>query len=214
MISGKAGPELWASAMATASRIEDYLPGRILLQPEDDPQIFVIDVNDPPFGTCWQAWAEAVQLGADFYDGDNDGVYSPIDKNGNGRWDFDEDRPDLLGDQTAWCVYHDGKPASDRRWGDTPRGLEIHQTLFGFRRFGPLGNTLFLRYRLINRGTTAAVMDSVFFSLWADTDLGDFTDDLVGCDTLRNSGFTWNDGPDGVFGENPPSFLSTSCRAR
>jgi hypothetical protein len=207
MISGKAGNEVWANAMAAADRVEDYLPGRVVPQPGDAPQIYVVDAQDPPFGECWQAWAEAVKLGADFHDGDGDGIYSPIDKNGNGVWDRNEDRPDILGHQTAWCVYHDGRPSVDRRWKDLPRGIEIQQTMFGFRSSGPLGNVLFLRYRIFNRGTIAAVMDSVFFSLWADGDLGVYYDDLVGCDTLRNGGFTWNDGPDDDFGANPPCFF-------
>jgi hypothetical protein len=29
---------------------------------------------------AWQDWKDAVDLGADFYDGDGDGVYNPVDK--------------------------------------------------------------------------------------------------------------------------------------
>ncbi|MDZ7765272.1 MAG: hypothetical protein U5K00_12725 [Melioribacteraceae bacterium] len=57
--------------------------------------IYVIESTDPDFGPSWQDWSDAVDLGADFYDGDGDGQYSPTDLNGNGEWDADEDRPDL-----------------------------------------------------------------------------------------------------------------------
>ncbi len=55
----------------------------------------------------WQEWIFAVEIGAEFYDGDNDGIYNPVDLNSNGEWDPDEDRPDIIGDQVAWCVFND-----------------------------------------------------------------------------------------------------------
>ncbi len=32
-------------------------------------------------------------------------------------------------------------------------------------------------------------------------------DDLVGCDTTIQAGFTYNDGPDTAYGNNPPAFF-------
>jgi len=52
-------------------------------------------------------------------------------------------------------------------------------------------------------------MDSVYFGVWEDADMGDATDDVVGCDTLLNSGFYYADEPDYQYGENPPAFFST-----
>lgn len=202
---------MWANGQATASRIQDYGPGRAIRTPNDDPQIYVVDGDSEPFGADWQAWADAVAMGADFYDGDGDGQYNPIDLNGNGRWDPNEDRPDLLGDLTAWCIYTDNIPSAQRRFSEVPpRGIDIQQSVFGFRSAGLLGNMLFIRYRIINSGRYEQQYDSVFFGVWADADLGGsggYTDDLVGCDTSLNAGFTWNDGPDPVYGGNPPCFL-------
>jgi hypothetical protein len=207
-LSGKAGDQVWCNAVAPASRIEDYLPGRVTPGPDDDNQIYVVDANDPPFGEAWQIWADAVKMGADFYDGDGDNAYNPVDKDNDGQWDSNEDRPDLLGDQTAWCVFNDSRRSADRRFvEEVQRGIEVQQTMFGFRSAGLLGNILFLRYRIFNRGTTAPVFDDCYFGLWQDPDIGGgsgYTDDLVGCDTLRNGGFTWNDGDDPTFGANPP----------
>lgn len=213
---------LWANAVATASRIQDYVPGPVGFDPNDPKnKLYIVRSDEEPFGESWQEWKTAVQLGADFYDGDKDGVYNPVDKNGNGVWDPDEDRPDLLGDETVWCVINDGKPAKDRRYTDVPPlGIEIHQTVFGFASSGLLGNMLFVRYKVINKNPDNKVLDSVYFSVWADPDLGDYTDDLVGCDVPesasgytktppegRNAGYVYNDGDDGEYGNNPPTYL-------
>ena len=52
-------------------------------------------------------------------------------------------------------------------------------------------------------------MDSVYFTAWADADLGIVhDDDLVGSDTLTNSGFTYNfDDDPGGFEEDVPAFF-------
>jgi hypothetical protein len=207
-LSGYSGTTLWANAVASASRVTDYLPGSCTLG--GNGGIYVIDKNDPAFGESWQTWKEAVAMGADFWDGDNDGVYDPVDKNGNGIWDNDEDSPDILGDQTAWFVINDGVLANRRRWVVEPQGVDLQQTIFGFRSAGSIGNMLFIRYRIINRGLKADVMDSVYFGIWADADIGGTTaydDDVVGCDTTLNAGFTYNDGPDNFFGVEAPCFL-------
>ena len=74
--------------MASASLIENYLPGNVGSN-QYDPRykIYVVKESDQPFGPSWQEWIFAVEIGAEFYDGDNDGVYNPIDLNGNGEWD-------------------------------------------------------------------------------------------------------------------------------
>jgi hypothetical protein len=68
-------------------------------------------------------------------------------------------------------------------------------------------NTIFVRYRIENTGLIAELLDSVYFSLWADPDLGNFLDDLVGCDTLINGGFVYQTEQDEQFEENTPSVI-------
>lgn len=213
---------LWANAVATASRVQDYRPGPVGSDPADPKnKLYIVRSDEEPFGASWQEWKDAVSLGADFYDGDKDGQYNPVDKNGNGQWDPDEDRPDLLGDETVWCVINDGIPARNRRYTDVePIGIEIHQTVFGFASSGLLGNMLFVRYKVINKNPDGEQLDSVYFSVWADPDLGDYTDDLVGCDVPdwasgyaktppegRNAGYVYNEGSDPQYGPNPPTYL-------
>lgn len=207
MLSGYSDGALWANAVASASRIYDYEPGAIGGDPSKNG-MYVVDRSDPPFGESWQIWKDAVSLGADFYDGDGDTIYNPVDKNGDGVWNPDEDAPDFLGDQTVWTVFNDNLAAPRRRWtAVNPQKIDIQQTMFGFRSAGAIGNMLFLRYRIINRNPAVPVMDSCFFAVWADPDLGAYTDDLVGCDTTLDAGYTWNDGPDDVFGAEAPTFF-------
>jgi hypothetical protein len=213
-LSGYSNGLLWANAVASASLVEDYLQG-----PFGDPnnynaQLYKLSSQDEHFGQSWQDWIDAVALGADFYDGDYDGIYDPDDKNLNGVWDTDEDRPDLLGDETLWCVYHDGVPSVQRRWITVePQGIEIRQTVFAYSTISELQNIIFIRYRIKNTGAVAYKMTDVYFGVWDDPDIGGATDDLVGCDTLLQSGFTYNDGPDAQYGNNPPSLFETFLSA-
>ena len=68
---------------------------------------------------------------------------------------------------------------------------------------------IFIKYSILNTGTVADVMDSVYFGIWEDADLGEAFDDMVGCDTLLQSGFVYNYQDDYLYGANPPSFFTT-----
>jgi hypothetical protein len=208
-LSGKTNGTLWANAVASASRTQDYVPGTVAGGRNDSKaQMYVLRASEGDFAPSWDEWRDAVKLGAYFYDGDGDGIYDPVDKNGNGKWDNTEDRPDLIGDETVWCVYNDAVDPALRNFNDvSPQGIEIRQTVFAFNTKSFVGNMIFLRYSIVNTGTVAPVMDSVYFGVWADPDLGDAYDDLVGCDTILNAGYVYNDGDDAQFGANPPTFL-------
>jgi len=208
-LSGLNNGNVWTNAVASASLIEDYLPGPVGSDPNDPyNKLYLVKSSDPPFGAAWQVFSHAVNLGADFYDGDNDGVYNPVDINGNNIWDPNEDRPDVLGDVTAWCVYNDAIPGAWRRYSDQqPMGIEIQQTVFawGENVNDPIDNMIFVRYRISNMGTVSNKFDSVYFSAWSDPDLGGAEDDLVGSDVFLNSGYVYNDGSDFNYGTNPPA---------
>ena len=208
-LSGQDGNTVWGNGVMSASRIEDYQPGPVGVSQNDSKnKVYVVRVQDRAFGDSWQEWKDAVSIGADFYDGDGDGAYNPVDLNANGSWDANEDRPDLIGDWTAWCVFNDGIPAALKRFTAVPpKGIEIHQTVFGFASKGVVGNMMFVRYRIINKGTKADRFDNVYFSAVVDPDLGDPNDDLVGCDTTLSAGYVYNDADDPTYGAAPPAFL-------
>ena len=174
--------------------------------------MYVVKTSDPAFGTAWQDWKDAVDLGADYYNGDGVDGYNPVDANGNGQWDLNEDKPDILGDETVWTVYWDGVASPQRRYNNVPPlGIEVRQSVFAYASGGAIGNLIFVRYRFKYVGlgdpNEPAQLDSVLFGVWADVDLGDATDDLVGSDVVRNSGYTYNQGPDPVYGSQPPAYM-------
>ncbi|MCP4569737.1 MAG: T9SS type A sorting domain-containing protein [FCB group bacterium] len=104
----------------------------------------------------------------------------------------EQDNPEMLGDQMLWSVYNDGKSSQhDNLAGSTaPLGLEIRQTTYAYNRQGSLGNVVFLRWRIYNKG--ANTLNDCRFSIWIDPDIGSAGDDLVGCDTIRALGFAYN----------------------
>ncbi len=131
-----------------------------------------------------------------------------IDVNGNGKWDKGTDKPKLWGDQQIWCVYNDANGANHNPTSATnPMGIEIQTTYFGFDQPGALGNIMFMRWKIINKSD--ADYDSVFISMWSDTDMGDANDDVSGCDTLRKLGYTYNgdnnDAGGNGYGDKPPA---------
>jgi hypothetical protein len=207
-LSGYNGDSLWANGVASANLVEDYQAGNVGMDPNDPKaSIYKLSANDIPFGQSWQDWIDAVDLGADFYDGNNDGIYNPVDLNGNNQWDHDEDKPDLLLDETYWCAFNDGLPANQRRWMAEPQGIEIRQTIFASALAGAMGNVVFVRYRIKNTGTVADTLKDVYFSMWDDADVGDASDDVSGCDTIRQGSYFYNNTPDQVYGNQVPSFM-------
>lgn len=124
--------------------------------------------------------------------------------------------PDVKGDMMLWAVYNDADPSrhTNDAGGSTPFGIEIQQTTFAFNRQGALGVTVFMSYKLINKGSNR--LEDMYISQWSDPDLGGsagYTDDLVGCDTLpdgtgkpRSLGFVYNStNNDGGYGAAPPA---------
>ena len=98
----------------------------------------------------------------------------------------------ILGDQQLWSVYNDLGKGADHNGASSarPLGVEVQQTTFAFSRQGPLGNTVFMKYVIINKGTST--LTDAFVSQWSDPDLGGATDDLVGCDTVLSVGYVYN----------------------
>lgn len=119
------------------------------------------------------------------------------DRNGNGIYDAG-DIPGIPGaDQTIWIVYNDLDPQRAANvFGSPPIGLEVQETYWAYATSNPLANIIFKRVRFIYKGTTLtpanATIDSMYVVQWADPDLGEVADDLVGCDTTLSLGFAYN----------------------
>jgi hypothetical protein len=89
-------------------------------------------------------------------------------------------------------------------WGTPPMNVDIQTSVFGFDQAGAMGNIMFVRWVMINKGSDE--LDSVFVSMWHDDDVGDATDDLVGCNIDLSVGYTYNDADgDNTYGVEVPA---------
>jgi len=135
-----------------------------------------------------------VAAGAPWDDVNEDGFYSP-----------GIDEPIYIGDETLFYVANDlDTVISKNTYGSDPIGLEFQTTVFGFNR-DDLKDVVFKRYRVINKSNTEIA--EMYFSYWADDDLGNAQDDFIGCDTSLALGYSWNSDNDDEtgFGLNPPA---------
>ncbi len=119
-------------------------------------------------------------LGAPVVDGDGD----PENYNLAGG-----DLPELLGDQRLWWIMND-RGNEHESTDSEPIGLEVHASAFAFNNPGPLGNFTFYEYEIINKNEKP--LTDAYVSMFADVDLGDFSDDYVGSDSLLQYGYAYN----------------------
>ena len=131
--------------------------------------------------------------GAPFYDSNNDKIFTT-----------GTDKPLFLGDEVLWCIMNDMDPSRTLfTYGSMPIGLEIQMTVYAYTH-PSLNSVIFKKYIIINKSSN--VIDSMNFGYWSDPDLGDGSDDYVGCDTLLNLAYCYNaDNDDWGYGENPPA---------
>jgi len=128
-----------------------------------------------------------------------DGAPYILDKNGNKV-------PQFVGDEVLWCVSNDLDEARTMyTYGTLPIGLEQQMTVFGFKKHDDLGDMVFKKYKIINKGELT--LNEMYLGYWSDPDLGDASDDYSGCDTLLKLGYTYNgDNNDGgYYGAAPPA---------
>ena len=180
------------------STINDALP----VSRADDPRyrIYKVEARSPDGDSArgvdpWSLWPG--DLGAPYND-----------LNANGEWDAGTDQPRFYGDQQLWCVFNDVNVARHTSLGFTPpMGLEIQALYYAMDQPGVLENTMFMLWIIINKSD--AEYDSVFLSLWSDTDLGYASDDLPACDTTLDLGYVFNGDNDDQgtngYGATPPA---------
>ncbi len=128
-----------------------------------------------------------------------------VDVNGDGQPTPGEDLPKFVGDEVLWYVSNDLDPARTTfLYGTLPMGMEVQATVFGFNRTGALGDMVFEKFKLINKGQNT--LKDMIVGYWSDTDLGDANDDYTGCDTALSLGYTYNGtNTDDIYGSPPPA---------
>jgi hypothetical protein len=132
-------------------------------------------------------------------------THQPADPN-DPQWKIiEDDHPVKLGHRSLYAVFNDADTNGHVNMGSLPLGVELQLTVFGWHTYNTeIENVIFLHYLIINRGINN--LDSVFFAVFCDPDLGDSGDDLVGCDTSTSLGYCYNGSDfDGDYGEHPPA---------
>ncbi|MGV3596983.1 MAG: T9SS type A sorting domain-containing protein [Bacteroidota bacterium] len=118
----------------------------------------------------------------------------------------DKNKPEDQPDQMLTFVYNDKGNIHSETSG-IPIGLELVTTAFGFKTNDEINNMTFYKTKITNRSRDA--VRDCYFGQWVDADLGNYSDDYVGCDTSRDLGFCYNgdDDDEGIlgYGTNPPS---------
>lgn len=158
----------------------------------------------------WPAYGPEGQPMAPYYDYNGNGIYDP-DYGDVPDFDITGTRgcaAELFGDQCIYWVFNDkGNIHTETQCAAI--GLEVQAQAFAFATTDELNNATFLKYKIINKSSFR--LDSTFFGIWDDADLGFFNDDNVGCDVERGLGILFNgvqiDGTGQVdaYGANPPA---------
>ncbi|MCC7301560.1 MAG: T9SS type A sorting domain-containing protein [Bacteroidia bacterium] len=132
-----------------------------------------------------------------------DGDYPGFDLSGNNICNK------IPGDQCLWWIIND-RGNSHEETNGLSLGIEIHCMAYAFQSSGEeLANATFYQYKLINR--SADEFNNFWWGQYADVDLGDYSDDFVGCDVKRGLGYAYNGDPadgnggPGSYGNYPPA---------
>ena len=85
-------------------------------------------------------------------------------------------------------------------------GVEVQQAAWAFHEGGPLGQSVFIRYRFINKNQSGLSLDSAFVGMFLDPDLGNGRDDAAGCDPALNLVYAYNaTNADSLYGTGGPA---------
>jgi len=120
-----------------------------------------------------------------FVDVNHDGLYRPL---------IDGDYPIIKGDQEIYWIFNDDLPHTET--GCLPMKVEVHASAYAYAcpnitdSLNVLNYTTFYNYKIINR--SAHNYHKAYIAFWDDADMGDYSDDYVGCNPSKNYGMLYN----------------------
>ena len=152
---------------------------------------------------------------APFFDANNDGIYNYLDGDypyfnlsnsypGNPGGSGYNCTNYLMGDQSIWWVFNDiGNIKTETN--SLGIGIEVRAQAFAYASIDTnINNTTFYKYEIVNRSNDS--LNNSFIGIWCDVDLGDASDDYIGCDVGLNLGYVYNGrDTDSYYGFNPPA---------
>ncbi len=149
------------------------------------------------------------EVGFELPDRPSQGLAPFFDENANGEYephlgDYPvieirgcEEFPPQFPDEMIFWIYNDNGNIHTETSGE-PLSMEVQVQAFGYQTNDEVNDMTFYRYKLINWGIQT--LDSTYFAMWVDPDLGCFTDDYVGCDTALSLMYVYNS--DALDGES------------
>lgn len=158
--------------------------------------------NPPSFVLNWPVYGDTnlnqSYLLAPYVDIDSNGSYEP----------YMGDYPQIYGDQCYFFIINDKKIHTETQ-GDA-LGLEIQVFAYAFNNLTDtaLNNTIFYKYKIINRSINTYT--DCYAGFYTDFDIGYAFDDYIGCDVERSTCFAYNgtlndgNGQNHSYGANPP----------
>jgi hypothetical protein len=164
----------------------------------------------------WPSIGPEGQPMAPYYDANGNGVYDPYAGDYPDFWlgeavvyrpgaistPVDTTSPcdaNLFGDQVLFWVFND-KGNVHTETGGASIGIEVQAQAFAFQTNDAINNMTFYHYKVINKSSFR--LDSTFFGVWCDSDLGSASDDYVGCDVGLGLGYCYNGD---LVDDNPPA---------
>ena len=176
---------------------------------KDEIEYHKVHYTDPDYVIPWDIanwpahgrteFEESPQL-APYQDVDENGYYTP----------WLGDYPKIRGDEAIFFITNDDGYHSE---SGASRSLKVEILGMAYAYNSPdsaLQNTIFLSYLLRNKSSIN--YKDFYFGFWSDFDIGNSTDDYVGCDPLLNLGYGYNgtnvDGNSGhgaAYGAHPPA---------
>lgn len=129
-----------------------------------------------------------------------------VDVNTNGTYDPENgDYPCIRGDIAMFYMVNDDKQIHTAT-GGAKLGIELHGMLYCYATNDAINQQVFGHFTIYNRSVNS--YNSLYIGAFADMDLGNYSDDYVGSDSLLNMFYTYNadNYDEGTgYGANPPA---------
>lgn len=142
---------------------------------------------------------------APFWDEGLEGFYNPD----NGDYPVLEvrgcfDTP-IYPTEMWWFVFNDNVQHTESGLGQMNMEVQAQVFAYGCEENTPLNNTIFVRYKTLNRGLES--LEDTHFGLYSDFDIGNPTDDYFGSDAPRAMVYAYNgdENDEGGYGANAPA---------
>lgn len=146
--------------------INDTIPTAILEWPaKDNPNLDFLPPGDDL---------------APYVDNNNDGIYNALDG----------DYPLIKGDQALWFVFNDNGGEHTSTEGE-PMKIEVACMAYAYKSDNFLDEVIFFDYTIENKN--GSPYSEFYIGAWADADVGDPTDDYIGCNPSLNIGYAYNE---------------------